>query len=207
MAFFDERFPDDIAQGATGGPRWKTTAVESAGGYRWANRDWSDALHYFEVSQAIKSREAFERVRAFFYVVAGRFDAFRFKDFSNYRVGQAAGVLQAIVAGTTYQMFKAERFGAREYLRRILKPVNGTVTVYRTRTGVTTAISPAIDYTTGVVTVSGHVSGDTYAWSGEFDVPVNFTDDSMETAQQVGPDQGMLMSWPSIQLRETRDAT
>lgn len=201
MAFFDERFPDEIAQGATGGPRWKTTKNRATGGARFANKDWSDALHYFEVSQAIKTLEDFALLRSFFYVVAGAFDGFRFKDFTNFTVAHAVGVLQA-TAPSIYQMFKAERYGSREYLRKILKPVSGSVTVWRTRSAVTTTITPSIDYATGLVTVSGHVVGDTYAWTGEFDVPVNFVDDSMETAQQMSSDDSLLMSWPSIQLEE-----
>lgn len=205
MSFFEERFPDEIAQGATGGPRWKTTKNRSTGGRRTANKDWSDAIHYFEVSQAIKTLDDFELVRAFFYVVAGAFDGFRFKDFSNFQVAQALGVLQATAAPSVYQMCKAERYGSREYLRRILKPVTSSVTVWRTRSAVTTVITPSIDYTTGLVTVTGHMVGDTYAWAGAFDVPVNFADDSMETAQQISSDDSLLMSWPSIQLEEDPD--
>jgi uncharacterized protein (TIGR02217 family) len=205
MAFFEERFPDEIAQGATGGPRWKTTKGRSAGGSRFANKDWSDALHFYEVSQAIKSLADFEAVRAFFYVVAGSFDGFRFKDFTNFRVAQAVGVLE-LVTTDVYQMHKAERYGSREYLRRIRKPVEDTVTIYRTRSAVTSSIAASIDYTTGLVTVSGHVVGDTYAWAGEFDVPVNFADDSMESAQHIGDAGGLFMDWGSIALEEDPNA-
>lgn len=201
MAFFEERFPDSIAQGATGGPRWKTSKVEAGSGQRFANRDWSKARHYYEVSQAIKTGKDFAKVRAFFYVVFGAFDAFRFKDYSNFKVAQAEGRL-ALVSGSIYQMQKAESYGSRTYLREIVKPVSGTVTVFRTRSGATTSIAATVDHTTGRVTVAGHVALDAYAWAGEFDVPVNFVDDSMETAQWIGPDSSLLMSWPSIQLCE-----
>ena len=33
----------------------------------------------------------------------------------------------------------------------------------------------SIDTATGIATISGHVSGDTYNWAGEFDVPVTFS--------------------------------
>jgi hypothetical protein len=45
---------------------------------------------------------------------------------------------------------------------------------------VTSTITPTIDYTTGQATVTGHVAGDTYTWTGQFDVPVAFVNDSME---------------------------
>ena len=80
-----------------------------------------------------------------------------------------------------YQLQRLYVFGSRTFTRPIYKPVSGKVTVFRTRSGTTTTITPSIiDLTLGRVTVTGHVGGDTYSWTGEFDVPVAFTSDMME---------------------------
>lgn len=205
MAFFEDRFPDEIAMGATGGPRFKTSKATVTGGARTANKDWDAPLHYFNVAQAIKTREDFHTVRQFFWVVAGAFDGFRFKDFSDYEVDVDRGVLTLISAGS-YQLGYAQRYGSRSVTRAILKPVAGTVQLFRTRTGATTNITVAstIDTTTGIVGITGHTAGDTYTWSGEFDIPMAFSDDSMDAAQ-IGPDGSMFINWTSIQLEEIRD--
>jgi len=204
MAFFEDRFPDSIAQGATGGPRFKTSAVEVSGGARVANRDWSAPLHHFNVAQAIKTLAQFHTVRAFFWVVYGAYDGFRFKDYSDYQAPDTRGVM-TLVSGSDYQLGLNYTYGARTVRRTILKPVAGTVAVLRTRSAVVSNItgSSTVNTTTGVVTVSGHVSGDTYTWSGEFDVPVYFEDDTLDAAQ-IGADGSLLMNWSSIGLIECR---
>lgn len=205
MAFFEERFPDSIAQGGTGGPRWKTTKNYSGGGDRSANKDWADALHYFNVAQAIQTLDDYDLVRSFFNVVAGGFDGFRYKDFTNYVATKDRGVLQQIGSSDVFQLFKADSFGARTWLRKIQKPVDGTLTVWRTRSAVESVITPAIDATTGLVTDSGHMAGDTYAWAGQFDVPCEFATDTMENAASIGADGGLLMGWDSIPIQELRN--
>lgn len=199
MAYFNEPFPDDIALGATGGPRIKVTAVKSGGGARYANKDWTNPQHIFNVSQGIKSLADFEVLRAFWYVTVP--DSFPFKDYTNFQVSQSLGVLQ-LVSGSVYQMFKDETYRTRTWLRKIKKPKPGTVTVWRTRSGSTSVIMPTVDYLTGLVTVSGHASGDTYGWAGDFYVPCYFVGDSMESAKQVGPEHGLFVEWPSIDIEE-----
>jgi hypothetical protein len=88
-----------------------------------------------------------------------------------------------------------------EVLRIIQKPVAGSVTVFRTRSGVVTTATTVTDPTTGLVAVTGHIAGDTYTWTGEFDVPVTFTDDEWMSAMEVNTDNLHLDS-SSIKLEE-----
>lgn len=202
MAFFEERFPDDIAQGATGGPRFKTTVTKVPSGKRNPNRDREAPLHYYNVAQAIKSRADFEAVRSFFWVVYGAFDGFRFKDFADYSCTAARGVC-TLVSGSAYQLGKGYSYGSRSVTRKITKPVDGTVTITRTRSGTATDITGAssLDLTTGIVTVTGHTSGDVYTWAGEFDVPACFSDDAMDV-RQLNSDSNLVLDWGSIPIEE-----
>lgn len=177
MAFFEHRMNECLSYGARGGPVFSTSRSFSSSGRRSANKNWSAPLHRYDVAYAIRTEENFEEVRNFFYVVSGAFDGFRFKDHQDYRDG-GNGVL-VLVSGSTYQMRKNYVLGSRTYSRIIQKPVSGSIKVFRTRAGVTTDITgtSTITFATGVVTVTGHASGDTYTWTGEFDVPVAFTSD------------------------------
>lgn len=201
MAFFESRLPERFSFGAKGGPMFSTEVNKTQGGQRFVNKNWTMPLHRFDVSENVKTEDDFAEIRAFFYNVAGQYDGFRFKDWGDYTA--TAQPLSAISAGTTYQMNRAYIFGARTFLRPIYKPVAGA-TFTRTRSGVTSAITPTVSTTTGVVTVTGHVSGDTYRWTGEFDVPVAFTSDMMEVTIDNRSAGQFVVSWPSVQVEEIR---
>lgn len=207
MSFFEERLPERYSFGAKGGPAFSTEVNKTQGGQRFANKNWTYPLNRYDVSSSIKTQADFEVFRSFFYVVSGQFDGFRFKDWSDYQSG--AGEVHPIpqplslITGSVYQLNVTYTRGARTFTRPIFKPVSAIV-VYRTRSAVTSVISPSIDYTTGQVTVSGHVAGDTYTWSGEFDVPVAFTSDVMEIEIANKSDGQFAMTWPTIQVEEIR---
>jgi uncharacterized protein (TIGR02217 family) len=201
MSFFESRLPERFSFGAKGGPVFSTEVVKTAGGQRYANKNWLMPLHRFDVSENVKTQDDYDAIRAFFYNVAGQFDGFRFKDWSDYRA--TAQPLTAIVSGSTYQMTRAYIFGARTFSRPIYKP-NAGASFTRTRSAVTSSISASYSTTTGVVTVSGHVSGDTYAWTGEFDVPVAFTSDMCEASIDNKSGGQFVISWPNVQVEEIR---
>lgn len=202
MSFFDSRLPERFAFGARGGPMWSTEVVETTGGQRFANANWLYPLHVYDVSEGVKTQADFDEIRAFHYNVGGRRDGFRFKDWSDY---QADDQPTAFISGSTYQLFKRYSSGSRDFDRPIYKPV--TVSVVRDPLmGPIVPISPTIDYDTGRITVSGHTTGDVYRWSGQFDVPVAFLNDQMEAIiENRNVSAGFLISWPSIQLKETRE--
>ena len=208
MAFLESpRFPDRIATGAEGGPAFSTTKVYTRSGQRYANRNWQYPLPNYTIDQPAKKPGDFVELRAFFYNVAGAFGGFRFKDWTDYtdeEDGVPCGIFSTVVAGSVYQMVKRYVLGANTFLRPIQKPVSGTVKVFRTRSAVTTDItgSSTVDTTTGRVTVTGHLSGDTYAWTGEFDVPVALQDDAALWRVLAGAKR--LQEWPSIQLEGLR---
>jgi hypothetical protein len=67
---------------------------------------------------------------------------------------------------------------------------------------VVTDASASIDTATGIATISGHVSGDTYNWAGEFDVPVTFSDDAWVQQLETMTGDGALATMPTINLEE-----
>lgn len=204
MAFFEQQFDPRLSFGARGGPVWSTSVARVQSGRRYANRNWSAPLHRYNVGHAIKDETDFDIVRSFFYVVSGAYDGFRFKDWSDYRATQANSYLtQQSGSPGEWQLQRAYTVGSRTYLRDIFKPIAG-LTVRRYRSGNWSDASDAqVDTTDGTVHLPSHAGGDTYAWIGEFDVPVAFVEDSME-AEIVDNGGEFLMQWPSITVEEIR---
>lgn len=201
MSFFEDRIPDCIGLDITGGPNFSTEVVKTQGGQRYANQNWTYPLHRFRFGYTGMKESEILVHRSFFYVVKGRADGFRFKDWNDYRATRQP---LSLVSGVIYQLNQTYARGIRTFTRPIYKPVSGKVAVFRTRAGVTSSISPTIDTTTGQVTVSGHVSGDSYTWTGEFDVPVAFTSDAFEAQIVNKGSEGFISTWPSKEIEEIR---
>lgn len=200
-------FPERIAFGAQSDPQWSTNLVALGSGFESANQNWQDCRHAFDVSFAVRVLSDYQLIRAHFHQARGRARAFLFKDFLDYTATQAEGVLTATGTANQYQMHKRYGSGADVYDRRITRPRN-PVLVYRTRTGTTTTITPTVDYDTGLVTVSGHVSGDTYAWAGEFRVPCRYDTDRLPSAavnREPGPTGELFVQCDAIPVVEVRE--
>lgn len=203
MAFFEHRFPERISKDAVGGPRFITSKAYTSSGQRQTNRMATYPLHQYNIDHPVKTAADFEELRAFFYVVGGDADAFRFKDWADFRATQA-NTAATLVTGTTYQLARTYAVGARTFVRPIYKP-NAGVLVYRNRSGVVADVTAAcaVDTTTGRMTVNtGHVAGDTYTWAGTFDVPAAFKDPAAMWRLLGTPNA--LMEWAGIELEEVR---
>lgn len=199
MSFHTTPLPNRFALGAQGGPMFSTEVVDTTGGQQYINGNWLMPLHVFDVSELAKGPEEFAELKAYFMVVGGRRDGFPFKDWSDFQANRDP---LALVSGSVYQLLRRYVSGSRTFDRPIYKPY--VALVFRTRSGSTSAISPSIDLTTGLVTVSGHVSGDTYSWSGEFYVPVRFTNDQLQAVIKNRSGGGFVFDWPSVGVKEYR---
>jgi uncharacterized protein (TIGR02217 family) len=207
MAFFEQRFDARLSYGARGGPAWKTTKVITESGRRNVVKRWPYPLHRYDVSHAIKTRDDFEIVRAFFYVVAGSFDGFRFKDWSDYQLTHNnSSLVQSVSSPGEWQIVRNYTVGSRTFQRPITKVAIPPPThVRRTRSGHPSQVTATVDPNTGVVQFAGHQAGDTYTLTGQFDVPVSFTDDAMQAMiVDSHADGEFLLEWPNIVLEEIR---
>jgi uncharacterized protein (TIGR02217 family) len=157
MAFLNVRFPECFSYGAQFGPMFKTDVVVVNSGYESRNRIWQYARIMADVSQNVKTLDDFETLQAFFNLAAGKANAFRVKDWTDYVVPLARGLLGTGV-GTgdpTYQLVKRYTTAAQNYDRPITRPVSGQVAVTRNGSPVTVGVGTgniAINVDTGVVT-------------------------------------------------------
>lgn len=213
MEFVDTPFPECIAFQAKAEAMWQTTLTTVLSGFESTNQNWAQTRHAYDAGLAVRVASDYLLVKTHFHLMRGRAKAFPFTDPIDHTVVQAAGVLVAEAGSPNdLHMFYQYGTGSGAYQRRITRPKTGTVKVYRTRAAVTTDItgSATISYTTGIVAVTGHVAGDTYAWSGDFFVPCRYDIDRLPGVivnKQPGPNGELFVDCDSIPIVEIREAS
>lgn len=208
-------FPECISFGAQADPTWSTVIVETVSGRERSIQNWSDARHRYDVALAVRTASDYQTVRTHFHAVRGRAIGFLFKDPLDYVVTAAEGKLLSaagavVAADGTFQLYKRYGSGSSAYDRRITRP-DSPIQVLRTRSGNTTDIvgsGATVSYTAGTVAITGHASGDTYAWSGSFLVPCRYDTDrlpSLIVNKQPGASGQLLVRVESIPIVEIRE--
>lgn len=179
-SFAEVRINDaEIVRGSVGGPVYSTKISTSFGGAEQRQVTWDESAWEGELGQRDLLQSQFETLNSFFRARKGRAIGFRHKDWADFTVKPFEGVLTPIPGqANAFQLFKRYTSGGDVDLRKIVKPVAGTVKVMRSDTLV--QVAAATDYATGVVTLTEPLSGP-LCWSGEFDVPVRFNVDKMPT--------------------------
>lgn len=201
MAFHDIRLPEDIERGAVGGPRFKTTVLMLQSGYEQRNIDWQHTRGEWDIGYGLMSMDeevletSIHKVRDFYYNRQGRAHGFRFKDWSDFQIGDytdAANDYQEIGLGTGAQtVFQVNKRYMDEgnfvYQRTIRKLVSGAFAVLLD--GVVQNSGVTVDVNTGTVTFSsppaatggiGAGGRRQVGFAGEFDVPVRFDSDHLQ---------------------------
>jgi uncharacterized protein (TIGR02217 family) len=187
MSFDDLRFPTAISRGSTGGPERRTEVVTTASGREERNSRWADSRRRYNAGFGVKSLNDIHDVMAFFEERRGRLHGFRWKDFLDYKSCKpqavSAATDQVIGTGTgttaTFQLVKRYGSGLRDHIRKISKPVAGTVAV--AVNGVTST-HVTVDATTGLVTFAPGfypAAGAVVTAGFSFDVPVRFDTDQL----------------------------
>lgn len=93
MTFHDTRLPVDLERGALGGPGFKTTVTPLGSGKEQRNIDWARTRAEFDIGYGLMDQNSvlleatIDNLLAFFYTREGRAHTFRFKDWSDYKIG------------------------------------------------------------------------------------------------------------------------
>lgn len=172
--FIDQRMSVRVASGFIGGPEWNTDVQRLVSGREKRNKRWLYPKHHYTANVGAFTQADREELRSMFYVCAGQWGAFRFRDVVDY---VAANELLAVAGGsqTPVQLVKTYTFGGEHAARPIQAPVSGTVVVVDSD-GVT-PIAGTCDHLTGMFTPSVNWPHATAYWSGQFDVWVRFVSD------------------------------
>jgi uncharacterized protein (TIGR02217 family) len=202
MAFVETpRFPDNLAYGSQSIAGYLTGVSVLQSGYEQRNELWSQARNRFDASYAIRSRADLEEIRNYFHAMRGRFNGFRFKDWSDFSSGSSItgdqGALltapddedQSIGTGdaaeTQFQLVKNYIVGTETLVREIRKPVSGSVVVAVNGSPITEGPGAGefqVDTTTGIITFGTAPAAAAAITAGyQFDIPCRFDVDEIAT--------------------------
>ena len=198
MTILRTRLSDHITRGSRGGPTKPDRRIVRDGSGRIARIIYLNDLlpHRYDISYGMKFKDDFEEVLSCYHVIhGGGYEGFLHKDWNDYEATAGNSAVE-LISGTTYRLQRKYTFGAAACFRDIAYPVADTVVIRNAGGGV---LSHTLDEETGIATVP---SGTPAYWTGEFDVPVTFADDAMDTIELNGVDGDELLGLPSLLLEE-----
>ncbi|MDA5555630.1 DUF2460 domain-containing protein [Shimia sp. MMG029] len=191
MSFHEVQFPTTLSFGSVGGPQRRTEVVTLVNGFEERNTPWAHSRRSYDAGLAMRSVDDLGVLIAFFEARQGQLNGFRWKDWADYKscpVSQQVGFEDQVIGlgdgtTTTFQLQKTYESGAQQYVRPIHKPLGGTVQIGMD--GVLQALGPdfTVDSATGIVRFEGApADGATITAGFEFDVPVRFDTDQIQTS-------------------------
>lgn len=207
MSFHEVRFPVSVSFGSTGGPERRTEIVTLASGHEERNSPWAHSRRRFEAGLGMRSRDDLEGVIGFFEARAGRLHGFRWRDWSDWRSAPSAQDIEAFDqeigvgdgVSAAFQLSKTYLSGPASYVRPIEKPVAGTLRLGVG--GVQIFEGFALDAATGIVSFDVPPQDGAVISAGfEFDVPVRFDTDLIETSLGAF-EAGEIPSIPIVEVR------
>lgn len=179
--FHEVNLPMPLALSASGGPERRVEVVPLAGGGEARNAVWAGSRRRWEIGSAVTRMDSLQALVVFFEARGGRLHGFRFRD----RLDHGSGLPGADVTpmdqvigvgdGVTVRFDLVKSYA--DWLRRIWKPVPGTVRV--AVDGAETAAS--VDTATGTITLAEPPAAGAAITAGfEFDCPVRFDTDRLD---------------------------
>ncbi len=191
MAFHEIRFPASLSFGSVGGPERRTEVVTLANGYEERNTPWAHSRRRYDAGLGLRSLDDLEMLIAFFEARTGKLHGFRWRDWSDYKSCTPSGTVSAddqdigIGDGVTilFQLQKTYVSGLQSYVRPIRKPVAGTVQIALAGDPKVEGLEYSVNPETGEVTfVLPPALGARVQAGFEFDVPVRFDTDALQTS-------------------------
>lgn len=191
MGFHEVRFPANLSFGSAGGPERRTEIVTLANGFEERNTPWEHARRRYDAGVGLRSLDDVEALISFFEARRGQLYGFRWKDWSDFRSCLPSAQVhfqdQEIAVGDgetrVFGLNKTYASGLENYVRPVVKPVEGTVRVGLDGDELREGVHYTVDATTGDITLSDAPDAGVIVSAGfEFDVPVRFDTDLIQTS-------------------------
>ncbi|GAA6207816.1 DUF2460 domain-containing protein [Cognatishimia sp. WU-CL00825] len=191
MAFHEVRFPANLSFGSIGGPERRTDVVTLTNGFEERNTPWAHARRRYDAGVGMRSLDDIETLIAFFEARQGQLHGFRWKDWSDFKSSVASAEVdfrdQVIGVGdsvqTAFPLLKTYQSGEQSYGRPISKPVAGTVRIGVADSEQQEAVHYTVDLAHGLVMFNDPPGlGEEVSAGFEFDVPVRFDTDRIQTS-------------------------
>ena len=173
--FHDVRFPLHLAFGTRGGPVRPTDILQFANGTETRNAKGRHSRRQYNAVAGLKSSAQAIELLEFYESRNGPLYGFRFRDpldnIAETYIGRGTG------GQSEFDLIKSYGEAPHAYVRRITKPVDGTVVAFID--DVETAVS--VDYQRGLIQFeTPPYLGAVITASFEFDVPVRFASESLD---------------------------
>lgn len=216
MSFHNDRFPELITPGSSGGPGFRTEITNLDSGQTSRVAFYSGGRMRFDAAFNIKSIEDMAEVQKFFRARGGSANSFPYKDFLDFTssptnpshtgtigdMDQSTNPQTGDGTNTEFQLVKRYTSGLITHVRTIALPVQSTIRIWVNDVLQTEGVDYTINYTTGIVTMTSPPgNGLAVEWSGEFDVKV-FFDENADEVLSASIDGFDLANLPSIGLIE-----
>jgi len=191
MNFHEIRFPANLSFGSVGGPERRTEVVQLANGFEERNTPWAHSRRRYDAGVGMRSLDDIETLISFFEARRGQLHGFRWKDWSDYKScvpSKDPGFRDCVIGigdGVTkvFQLAKTYRSGDQGYARPITKPVADTVRAGFDVAELVQGVHFEVDTVTGLMTFTDAPDLGVEVSAGfEFDVPVRFDTDSIQTS-------------------------
>lgn len=140
----------------TGGAEYQTNVIVVQSGFEQRNQNWIQSRGTWQLGERGLGQSEVKNLTDFFHARRGKFQGFRYKDWSDYIATYANGVLDQGGVGSglaTYQLYKNYASGGFTYHRAIVKPIN-TMDIPLTVKLNGSVVSATVDTETGIVTLS-----------------------------------------------------
>jgi uncharacterized protein (TIGR02217 family) len=165
--------------------------VTLANGFEERNTPWAHARRRYDAGVGMRSLDDIETLISFFEARQGQLFGFRWKDWSDFKSSKASADIdfrdQVIGQGDgaqhVFRIHKVYQSGDAKYERPVFKPVAGTVRVGVADTQQQEAVDFTLNTATGEVTLAqAPAPGEQVTAGFEFDVPVRFDTDRIQTS-------------------------
>ncbi len=209
MSFHEVRFPAAVSLGSSGGPERKTDIVTLNNGFEERNAVWAHSRRKYDAGVGMTSLDDLFAVVAFFEARMGRLHGFRWKDWADFKsclpsdtispTDQTIGLGDGVA--TDFALRKAYSSGDQTYWRPIQKPVALKVFVALDGQLQSEGADYSVNAETGIVSFALAPGLDVKVAAGfEFDVPVRFELDSIETSV-TSFSAGQIPNVPVVEVR------
>jgi uncharacterized protein (TIGR02217 family) len=191
MSFHEVRYPVRLSLGSSGGPERRTEIVTLVNGFEERNSPWANSRRHYDAGAGMRSLDDLAALIAFFEARRGQLHGFRWKDWADYKTclpSQSVSALdQEIGLGdgvkTVFQLRKTYASGGSVYVRDLVKPVAGSVTVVVAGVVQTAPGEFTFEETSGIVVFNRPPALGVVVTAGcEFDVPVRFDTDRINAS-------------------------
>lgn len=176
--FYNLIFPESISIKSTRSIKYDTIIHSSKNGSELRISNLEYPMLSYNIVNDIKNKKELETITNFFKLVKGRAGGFKFKDWLDY---EAKSQNIAVTDGEIkeFQLIKTYNYDNKIEIRKITKPIEGSVKIFVDDVDITTSI--VVDYDTGIIKFSIAPEKDKIIKADfNFYVPVRFDTDTLE---------------------------